>query len=188
MAWHGIQGTAGESSGFRSPSWIGQRLSCKALGIRRRWKELAEITVLTRADCKAWVGHCQQTKRPPCGRQGTKGSASIRMYHDNHPKAGLSGRKRVGLSVLRTDSEPCEVLVWHERDSGDKLRADRSTQISSACPLYRPTLLLPHTTQTNYNNYIRTKTFQANNAFSTAGSYFDYQAQHHQPHPQPQIV
>jgi len=136
------------------------------LGIRRRWKELAEITVLTRADCKAWVGHCQQTKRPPCGRQGTKGSASIRMYHDNHPKAGLSGRKRVGLSVLRTDSEPCEVLVWHsERDSGDKLRADRRTQISSACPLIIPTFLLPHTTQTNYNNDIRTKTFQAQHSF-----------------------
>ena len=103
--------------------------------------------------------------------------------------AALSGRKRVGPGVLRTDSEPCEVLVWHsERDPGDNLRADRSTQISSACPLYIPTLLLPHTTQTNHNNDIRTKPFQAKAAFSTAGSYFDYQAQHHQPHPQPQIV
>lgn len=103
--------------------------------------------------------------------------------------AALSGRKRVGPSVLRTDSEPCEVLVWHsERDSGDKLRADRSTQISSACPLDIPTLLLPHTTQTNHNDYIRTKTFQANTASSTAASYLDYQAQHHQPHPHPQIV
>jgi hypothetical protein len=68
MAWNSIQD---ESSRFTPP----QQGQIQSAALGKRWKGFdREITILTRADCKAWVrpqsGIVSSKERPPCGRQG----------------------------------------------------------------------------------------------------------------------
>lgn len=64
-------------------------------------------------------------------------------------EAGLSGRKKVGLSVLRTDSEPCEVFGLAQRTGFRRLVASGSQHTNIICLPARHTDSLTPTHNSN---------------------------------------